>query len=159
MRVIVGVADMKLSDRSGDVIVTHALGSCLGIAVYDPVAVVGGLLHVMMPASTINPDKARVNPYMFVDTGVPAFFHELYGAGGLKSRLVVKVAGGANVHGNNGDRFAVGKRNYITLKKMFWKNGILIDKEEVGGTVARTMYLEIGTGRVWLSTAGQERDL
>jgi chemotaxis protein CheD len=156
---IVGVADMKISDQPGDIIVTHALGSCLGIAVYDPVARLGGILHVMMPVSSINPDKAKSNPCMFVDTGLPAFFKAIYAMGGEKKRLIVKVAGGANVHANGSDRFAIGKRNYITLKKMFWKNSVLIESEDVGGDKARTMYLEIDTGRVWLANAGAEWDL
>lgn len=159
MKHIVGVADMKLSTAVGDVVVTHALGSCLGIAVHDPAAGVGGILHVMLPQSSINPDKAKANPYMFVDTGVPAFFKELYAAGGVKSRMIVKVAGGANVQGKADDRFAIGKRNHLMLRKMFWKNGILVKGESVGGGHARTMYLEIGSGNVWLSTAGQQVEL
>ena len=154
-----GVAEMKLSSSPDDLIVTHALGSCLGIAVHDPVARIGGLVHVMMPQGNVNPQKAEANPFMFVDTGIPAFFREIYKSGGLKGRLVVKVAGGANVHDTDNDRFAIGKRNYIVLKKLFWKNSILIDAEDTGGTVARTMYLEIGSGRVWLSTAGVEKQL
>jgi chemotaxis protein CheD len=156
---IVGVADMKISGDSGDVIVTHALGSCLGVAVYDPHVPVGGLLHVMMPQSSINPEKAAANPYMFVDSGLPAFFRSLYSAGGVKGRLVVKVAGGANVQGQAEDRFAIGRRNYVLLRKVFWQNGILISGEEVGGTKPRTMYLEIGSGRTWLNTAGEETEL
>ena len=154
-----GVAEMKLSASPDDLLVTHALGSCLGIAVHDPVVRIGGLVHVMMPQGNVNPQKAEANPFMFVDTGIPAFFREIYKSGGLKGRLVVKVAGGANVHDTNNDRFAIGKRNYIVLKKLFWKNSILIDAEDTGGTVARTMYLEIGSGRVWLSTAGVEKQL
>lgn len=156
---IVGVADMKVSSAPGDVLITHALGSCLGVAVYDPAASAGGLLHVMMPLSNINPDKAKVNPYMFVDTGVPAFFRELYGLGAKKNRIKIKVAGGANVQGNSNDRFAIGKRNFIVLKKVFWRNGLMIESEDVGGSRARTMHLEIGSGRVWLSTAGEKREL
>lgn len=159
MKHIVGVADMTVASKVGDVIVTHALGSCLGITVYDPVANVGGMLHVMMPTSSVNPDKAKLNPFMFVDTGVPTFFRQIFDAGGLKNRCVVKVAGGANVHKAKVDTFAIGKRNYIMLKKIFWKNGVLIDSKDVGGTSARTMYLEIGSGRVWLSTSGTARDL
>ena len=159
MRHVVGVAEMKLSSSPDDLIVTHALGSCLGIAVHDPVARIGGLVHVMMPQGNVNPAKAEANPFMFVDTGIPAFFREIYKSGGLKGRLVVKVAGGANVHDTDNDRFAIGKRNYIVLKKLFWKNSILIDAEDTGGIVARTMYLEIGSGRVWLSTAGVETQL
>ena len=150
---------MKMSTTPGDVIVTHALGSCLGLAVHDPVARVGGLLHVMMPEGRMNPEKAAANPFMFVDTGVPAFFRELYGAGGIKPRLVIKVAGGANVNNIGNDRFQIGKRNYVMLKKLLWKNSVLIDAEDVGGASARTMYMEIGTGRTWLTTAGVEKEL
>ena len=149
---------MKIG-RDADLIVTHALGSCLGLVVHDPVERVGGLLHAMLPLSKINPAKAEANPYMFVDTGVPMFFQKLYSLGATKQRLVVKVAGGANVQGGDNDRFAIGKRNFIVLKKIFWKNGVLIESDDVGGSHARTMYLEIGPGRVWLSTAGVEREL
>ena len=159
MKYLVGIADMKIASQPGDVIVTHALGSCLGITAYDSVAKVGGMLHVMMPMSNVNPEKAKTNPYMFVDTGVPAFFNEIYKVGGKKGRLEVKVAGGANVQKSETDRFAIGKRNHVVLKKLFWKNGILIEAEDVGKNFARTMYLEIGSGRVWLSTAGAEKDL
>jgi len=150
---------MKLSVAPGDIIVTHALGSCLGVTVHDPVAHVGGLLHAMMPEGRMSQEKAAANPFMFVDTGIPAFFRELYDAGGVKGRLVVKVAGGASVHNVGNDRFEIGRRNYIILKKLFWRNNILISAEDVGGNAARTMYLEIGTGRVWLSTGGAEKEL
>jgi chemotaxis protein CheD len=157
VKVIVGVADMKVSARPEDVLVTHGLGSCLGIAVYDRTARVGGMLHVMMPVSAANPEKARNNPYMFVDTGVPAFFQSLEATGAVRRRCTLKVAGGALVNGN--DYFETGRKNYIILKKIFWKSGVLIDAEDVGGNVARTMYMDIGTGRVWLNKAGREQEL
>jgi chemotaxis protein CheD len=157
MKLIVGVADMKLSRRPGEVIVTHGLGSCLGIAVHDASAGVGGLLHVMMPAASANPEKAEANPYMFVDTGVPAFLDALERAGANRRRAQVAVAGGAQVNGS--DYFAIGRRNAVALKKVFWKSSVLVDAQDVGGTQARTMYLEIGSGRVWLSTAGQRKEL
>ena len=156
MKHIVGVADAKVSNDPEDVLITHALGSCLGVTVYDPVAKAGGLLHVMMPLSTINPQRAKESPYAFVDTALPRFFKEIYANGAVKSRLAIRVSGGASIGGNGNDRFNIGKRNYIVLKKMFWKNGVLIEAEDVGGTIPRTMSLEIGTGRVWLSTAGQK---
>lgn len=159
MRHTVGVADMKLSGDPEDLIVTHALGSCLGITAYDPVAKVGGMLHVMMPEGRMNAEKAQANPFMFVDSGVPVFFRRLYDAGAVKARMIIKVAGGANVNSVDNDRFQIGKRNYIILKKLLWKNSVLIDAEDVGGSQARTMYLEIGGGRVWLSSAGKEREL
>ena len=95
MRLTVDIADMKVTNQPGDVLVTYALGSCLGIAIHDPLTSVGGLLHVMLPLSTIDPNKAKNNPYMFVDTGVPKLFLAAYQAGAKKERLIVKVAGGA----------------------------------------------------------------
>ena len=159
IRHIVGVGDMKIATTPGEVLVTHALGSCLGIAAFDPQVNVGGLLHVMLPAASINPEKARTQPFIFVDCGVPEFFRGLMACGAVKSRLVVKVAGGACVQGGGEDRFAIGKRNYLTLRKLFWQNGIFIASEDIGGTEPRTMYLEIGTGRVWLNMCGVEKDL
>ena len=159
MKHIVGIAEIKISSVPGDVIVTHALGSCLGITIHDPVAHVGGMLHVMMPTSTINREKARTNPYMFVDTAVPMFFREVYQAGAVKNRLEVKVAGGANVHNVGKDSFAIGKRNFIVLKKLFWKNNVIIESSDVGGSNARTLFLEIGSGHTWMSTTGTEKEL
>lgn len=151
---------MKLSSSAEDVIVTHALGSCLGITAYDSIAHVGGMMHVMMPLSNINPEKAQQNPYMFVDTGVPEFFKRIFAAGGVRNRLTVKVAGGAEIQRvGTEDRFAVGKRNYLVLKKILWKNDILIASEDVGGSVARTMYLHLDSGKVSLATAGQSAEL
>ena len=75
-RHVVGVAEMKVSNQPNDVLVTHALGSCLGIAVHDSVARVGGIFHVMLPTASVNPGKANENPFMFVDTGTPLFFKQ-----------------------------------------------------------------------------------
>lgn len=156
MKHVIGVAAMKVSADPADLLVTHALGSCLGLAAYDPTARVGGLAHLMMPLSKINPKKAEGNPFYFVDTGVPQFFEDLYAAGASKQRIRLKVAGGANVHQSTGDRFAIGRRNFVVLKKLLWKNGVLIDAEDVGGDRARTMYLELASGRVWISSGGEQ---
>ena len=161
MRQIVGVADAVISQDPDDVLVTHALGSCLGVALYDPVAHVGGLLHVMLPVSTIDPEKAAANPWMFVDTGVPRLFLECYKVGAQKQRLIVKVAGGASVgpSQDRGDFFQIGKRNLVVLRKLLWKNGVLLKAEDVGGTCSRTMSLDIGTGEVLISANGQTYSL
>lgn len=157
MKHVVGVADMKMSSVLGDTIVTHGLGSCLGITAYDPVTQIGGLVHVMMPVSSTNPEKAEANPFMFVDTGVPAFLERLTAVGAVRSRCKLKIAGGAMLNGN--DHFAIGKKNYVMLKKVLWKCGVLIDAQDVGGSMARTLYLSIGTGRVWISKNGQQQEL
>lgn len=159
MKHIVGVADCCISTDPDDLLVTHALGSCLGITAWDPSTRIGGLLHVMLPLSQINPDRATINPFAFVDTGVPRFFQELFEAGADRRLLEVKVAGGACVNGGKTDRFAIGKRNYVVLKKLLWKNGFLISGEDVGGGRARTMYLELASGRVWITSGGRQWDL
>ena len=94
---VVGVADMVASNDSSAEIVTYSLGSCLGITIYDPVKKIGGLLHVMLPDSKIDSAKAVTAPLMFVDTGVPRLFQAVYNLGADRSRLVVKVAGGAQL--------------------------------------------------------------
>jgi chemotaxis protein CheD len=152
----VGVSDMKISAKKGDVIITHALGSCLGVAVYDPVACVGGLLHVMLPLSTIDPEKADRNPFMFVDTGFPKLLTECFKRGAQKERLEIRVAGGVDSTEN---LFQIGKRNLIILRKLLWKNGLLVKSYDVGGNNSRTMSLEIGTGKVTIKSGGQKKHL
>ena len=156
----VAVADMKVSAVEDDVLVTHALGSCLGIAIHDPAAHVGGLLHVMLPLSTIDPKKGKENPYMFVDTGVPKLFIECYKAGARKERLHVKVAGGGcTLCDEEDDYFQIGKRNFIMLKKIFWKNGVLLRAHDVGGRESRTLSLDIGSGEVAVKINGKTNRL
>lgn len=153
----VGIAEVRFSTAPDDEIVTHALGSCLGIVVYDPVAMVGGMLHVMLPLSTIDPSKARANPAMFVDTGVPKLFMESYKLGAKKERLVVSVAGGAAVGASErGDFFEIGKRNMIMLRKLLWKNGVILKASDVAGSVSRQMRLFMGDGRVTVRAEGAE---
>ncbi|MBD3317809.1 MAG: chemotaxis protein CheD [Chitinivibrionales bacterium] len=158
MRHIVGVSDMKLCRESGDVLVTHALGSCVGIGIYDPVARVGGLLHFMLPTSSVDEAKGRANPCMFGDTGIPFLFREAYKYGAVKDRLRVVMAGGAQVFENK-DFFAIGKRNVVIARKVFWKNNVLLAAENVGGNIPRTFYLEIDTGRTWITSSGRKMEL
>jgi chemotaxis protein CheD len=148
VRLIVGMADMKMTSRKDDSIITYALGSCLGITVYDPVAGVGGMLHVMLPDSSIDPKRAEMNPFMFLDTGLPLLFHAAYQKGAKKERMIIKVAGGRE--GEHG--FQIGKRNFTKLRQILWKNGVFLKAHDVGGDWSRTMILDLGTGAVTLRT-------
>lgn len=158
---VVGIADMAISVAKDERLVTFALGSCLGVCVHDPVAGVSGLLHVMLPSSDIDPQKAQRNPCMFVDTGVPELFKAAYRAGAQKERLIVKVIGGATTgDADQPDAFQVGKRNVLTLKKLLWKNGVILRAEDVGGQrLSRTVFLQVGTGEVLVKTNGREASL
>jgi len=157
---VVTIADMRISANRGDVLITYALGSCLGITAYDPVARVGGLLHLMLPDSNIDSAKAAQNPYMFVDTGVPELFLQCYKAGARRERIIVTAAGGSCTHGKeDDDYFQIGKRNFVMLKKLLWQNSLLLKAYDVGGSISRTMSLDIGTGIVTLKSNGVSKIL
>ncbi|MEN9353740.1 MAG: hypothetical protein RL318_1065 [Fibrobacterota bacterium] len=157
MRHTIGISEMKISRDPEDLLVTHALGSCIGVAIYDPVAQVGGILHYMLPLSSLDPEKAAKNPYMFGDTGIPAFFQEAYRMGASKERLRVILAGGARVIETE-SRFDIGSRNVVIARKLFWKNAVMIAAEHVEGTQPRTLYLETGTGRCWFTSRGEAHE-
>lgn len=154
----VGISEMKISSTPGDVLVTYSLGSCVGLALYDPVAKVAGMIHCMLPLSKIDANKAAANPQMFTDTGVPALLQAVFDAGALRNRLIAKVAGAASPLDERGT-FKIGERNYIVLRKILWKNNILIASEHTGGTMARTLYLHVDTGRTFIKSSGQEIEL
>ncbi|MGD8450376.1 MAG: chemotaxis protein CheD [Phycisphaerae bacterium] len=153
--VVVDIADFAVSADPAAGLITYSLGSCLGVSIWDPVVRVGGMLHYMLPESSLSPEKAKSNPAMFCDTGIPRLFRAVYELGGVKSRLVVKVAGGSQLLDDNGT-FNIGKRNYLALRKIFWKNGVMISGEDVGGSVSRTVKLHIATGQVTVKTRNQE---
>ena len=157
--VVVGMADCQIARVQGHVLVTYALGSCIALTAYDPVAAVGGMLHFMLPDSGIDANRGSENPYKFADTGIPLLFRRLYEIGGDKRRMVVRAAGGAQMLDPNGI-FDIGKRNYVAMRKILWKAGVLLQKEEIGGVTSRSVRMEIGTGRLWLRDgAGGEREL
>jgi chemotaxis protein CheD len=150
---VVGVADMLASNDAGADLVTYSLGSCLGVAIYDPVRKVGGLLHVMLPESKIDPQKATIEPCMFVDTGLPRLFHAVYGLGGDRSRLKIKIAGGAQFLDDK-RFFNIGERNYDAATAVLARNGFTMDARAVGGSSSRTMRLNIATGEVKIQSPG-----
>lgn len=152
---IVGISDIKTSNNVDDVIITYALGSCIGIAVFDPVAKVGGLLHYMLPESTLDQNKARENPEMFADTGIPLLFKTCYKLGAEKRRMVVKAAGGASILDDT-NFFRIGQKNIMAMRKIFWKNNVMIDKEDTGLNYNRTIRLEMSTGKVFVRSSGGE---
>ncbi len=151
---MVGVADCQVSNDPKCTLVTYALGSCIAVMIHDPLARVGGLLHFMLPESALDRDKAQEKPFMFADTGIPLLFQSAYRLGADKRRLVVSVAGGAQMMDPHGV-FNIGKRNHLSMRKILWKAGVLVHAEEVGGLVSRTVRLEISSGRVLLRGAGE----
>ena len=118
---VVGVADCRVARGPHPGLVTYALGSCIAVVVFDPGAQVGGLLHFMLPESSLDQAKAAANPFLFADTGVPILFQEVCRLGAQKQKLRVCIAGGAQIMVES-SMFHIGKKNYLALRKILWKS-------------------------------------
>lgn len=157
--IVVGVGDRRVGSPPASSVATYALGSCVAVVAWDWKLKIGGLLHAMLPDSSIDPVKARANPSVFVDTGVPALLHDLIEKGSSKKHLRWCLAGGANMMADS-SHFEIGKRNHLALKKILWRLGVFIDREDMGGTESRSVKLDLRTGQIDLrKSAGQERIL
>jgi chemotaxis protein CheD len=150
---IIGVADMAISNKADETLITYSLGSCIAVVIYDPVARVGGMLHLMLPEASMDMEKAKIKPAMFADSGIPVLFKQSYQLGANKRNAIVKIAGGSQIMDENGV-FNIGKRNHLSVRKVFWKNNVVIAAEHIGGNVNRTVRLEIATGRVLVKVSG-----
>lgn len=157
-KIIVNVSDARVSGNSTDVITTYSLGSCIGICLYDPTSHIGGMLHYQLPDSKQDPQRAKTKPLMFADTGMKILVDKLVSMGAKKKRMQVKIAGGAAMEtGPKG--FDIGKRNYLALRKIMWKNGMFIDAEDIGGSNPRNMYMDIASGAITVKCNNFEKEL
>ncbi|HEU5208948.1 MAG TPA: chemotaxis protein CheD [Longimicrobiales bacterium] len=152
--VVVGLGELYVSTEPGETLITYALGSCLGVAVHDPVARVGGMLHAVHPRIELDPLRARTEPAVFVESGLPALFRACYARGARKERLVVRIAGAGTSADVERDHFEIGRRNLLIARQLFWKNGVLVSAQDVGGTASRTLSLHVGSGAVKVRSAG-----
>ncbi|MBN1268237.1 MAG: chemotaxis protein CheD [Kiritimatiellae bacterium] len=155
---VVGISEMTATDNQEEVLVTYSLGSCIGLSLYDPVACVGGLVHCMMPLSKTDPAKARAKPCMYVDSGVMLLLQVLFDLGATRKNLIAKVAGAARMMDHK-EIFNIGERNYTVVRRILWKNDILIAGDDTGGTITRSMYLYMATGETTIRTGGKELPL
>jgi chemotaxis protein CheD len=147
-RITVGIGELAATDSADDVIVTHALGSCIAVCLFDPVAGVAAMLHFLLPESKINEERARSQPGAFADTGIPLLFQSAYRLGLDKKRAIVKLAGGAELGEKASSSLQIGRRNALAAKNILWRNGVLINAQDVGGSAARTVHLVALDGRV-----------
>lgn len=152
---IVNIADMKLSNNTDEVLITYSLGSCVAVVIYDPFLKCGGMIHIMLPDSTIERDPLRVIPYKYVDTGVPLLYKGIFNFGSKRNQLITKVIGGSEIMDTN-KFFNIGQRNYLAVRKMLWRNNVVIHGEDVGGSKSRTVRLFLDTGIVVVSNAHEE---
>ena len=146
----VGIGDMKFTRGNGTVI-TYALGSCIGITLYDPAIKLGGLLHIMLPSRT-DPNDPKV--FKYADSGIHEMIRKLTAFGMVKSRTIVKIAGGAkmfDIKGNT-DFGNIGQRNAAMVKKILMEERLRISSEDTCGAYARNMILKVATGDVFIRT-------
>ncbi|WP_371369017.1 Chemoreceptor glutamine deamidase CheD [Sporomusa rhizae] len=141
----VGMADYKVG-RNPASLISYGLGSCVGIALFDPVAKVGGLAHIMLPDST--QARASDNPAKFADTALPLMLNEIIKLGAVKSRVTAKIAGGAQMFTftNTTDIMRVGERNSEAVRLILKKLEIRLLAEDTGGNYGRTVELKLDTG-------------
>lgn len=152
--VIVGVADLKASDRPQETIATYALGSCLGITCYDRVHRVGGMLHAMLPDSSQR-SRDTVIPAMFLDTGIPALLQAVLQLGGDPEHSEFKVFGGARV-ADGTDFFNIGNRNTEAMMALVHQFDLHVAYWHVGGHINRTITLRLNSGEVLLRMPGRQ---
>lgn len=150
----VGIADMKMTRYEGTLI-TYALGSCVGIALYDPYIKLGALIHIMLPAAE---NMDQTNLFKYADLGIVETLRKMHAFGASNNRLTAKIAGGAKMfelHGNTG--FGnIGLRNVENVKSVLQFNKIRLLAEDTGANYARTMSFDVDSGRVSIRTYGRQ---
>jgi chemotaxis protein CheD len=158
VKIIVDISDADVSNDPNDTLVTYSLGSCIGVALYDPTVKAGGMLHYQLPTATMDAAKANKNPLMFADSGMNFLLQKISALGANTKRLQVKIAGGAQMM-NDASMFNIGKRNYTAIRQILWKKGMFINSEDVGGGSARNLSLDINSGTVVVKSQGQTKEL
>ena len=152
-RIVVGLGELKVSDKPNTVLTAYMLGSCLAVAIYDPEVKIGGLLHAMLPDSSVDPVRAQEHPGMFLDVGLPALFRAVSEMGAQKARLRIYVVGAARVI-DDSHVFNIGDRNCVVLDNFLRAEGLQATARHVGGHANRTIYFHITTGQAKLKVSG-----
>jgi len=147
-RVVIGIGEAAIAGADAT-IVTHALGSCVAVCLWDPEARVGAMLHFLLPESRVNPDRAKKQPGTFADTGIPLPIQEAMQRGLNKKRCRAHLFGGAAVGAQGG--LDVGKRNALAARRLLWQHGIFIHAEALGGTEPRTVNFSVADGHYQVS--------
>ena len=152
-KLVVGIADMKMASREG-MLITYALGSCIGICLYDPVLRLAALVHVMLP---LNMETGRKSPLKYADTGIRETLRQMEARGAKRNRVTAKIAGGARMFDvpGNGSLGNIGQRNIESVHMTLKKEGVRLLKEDVGGSVARTLLFDAATGQACVSSYGK----
>ncbi|MCL1866278.1 MAG: chemotaxis protein CheD [Oscillospiraceae bacterium] len=149
----VGISDWKIG-KSPDILVTYALGSCVGICLYDKIRKVAGLSHIMLPDSKSAGDVA-VNRMKFADTAIPDMHKKMISMGAASAGMTAKIAGGAMMFAAHSDRFNIGERNVAAVKAALHLLKIPIIASDTGLNYGRTVFFYPDTGKVMVKSASQ----
>jgi chemotaxis protein CheD len=152
-KLMVGMAELVVSQDPRLVLCAGPLGAGLGIALYDPIAKIGGLLHAMLPDSGINPHRAGSCPSLFVDTGFAAMLNRACSLKAKPERLLIYVAGGGQVL-DESPSFNLGKCNQDACLRLLAQQGLKASAHHIGGLTDRTMQISLDTGEVRLQLSG-----
>ena len=141
---VVGIADMKMARQEG-MLITYALGSCVGICLYDPFIKLAALIHVLLP---LNMETGRKSPMKYADTGIRETLRQMEQQGALRRRIVAKIAGGARMFDvqGGGSLGNIGQRNVDSVHLVLRQESIRLLREDVGGAQARTLLFDAATG-------------
>ncbi len=154
-RIVIGIGEIAVSNGASDVLVTHALGSCIAVCLWDPVVRAAGMLHFLLPEAKLNPARAAAQPGTFADTGIPLLYDSLLPYGVNRKRCTVRLIGGAEMAASDvNPGFQIGKRNALAAKSILWKAGLFVTNALVGGRDVRTVVLEAGTGVIRVTSGG-----
>lgn len=151
--ITIGIGDLKVC-RAPDVLITYALGSCVGICLLDSATSIGGLSHIMLPDSTSGSNAAST-PMRFADTALPMLIRQMESMGASRSRLKAKIAGGATMFATASDKFNIGERNVEAVKKFLMQNRIPILAEDTGLNYGRTQLFYPETGVMEIRAAAK----
>ena len=152
-KLVVGIADMKMAKREG-MLITYALGSRIGICLYDAVPRLAALVHVMLP---LNMETGRKSPLKYADSGIRETLRQMEARGASRSRITAKIAGGARMFDvpGNGNLGNIGQRNIESVHMTLKREGIRLLKEDVGGSVARTLLFDVAPGQACVRSYGK----
>ena len=157
-QITVGISDLNVVKKP-DKLITYALGSCIGICLYDARTGVSGMSHIMLPSSM--ECMQNDNKLKFADTAIVLLIRKMEEAGALKSRIVAKIAGGAQMfkvdttYGAGESIMNIGKRNIAAVKKTLEEVNIRILAEDVGLNYGRTVEFNSETGIMTVRTIGK----
>lgn len=153
--ITVGLGDVCVSENNSETLACYGIGSCIGLCVYDPVSKIAGMAHIVLPER--NPNSPTTGSTKFADIAVPALIEEMRGRGAVKSRLIVKLVGGAQMIQARGfeDILEMGTRNTESTKRALTEQGIRIAASDTGGGQGRSVWLSVGTGSVFVRAAGK----